>query len=119
MALREAQVFTITANPTDPTNPGDIPDVPEPPIDYPPRIDSLNPVSVKKNTATTLQVTGDHFFVDSMINFNDADLVTTFVNEQTLRCGLSSSNTATRGSFPVYVSNPPGLDSNKATFTVT
>jgi hypothetical protein len=115
MALREAQVFTVTADPGG----GDIPDVPEEIPLPPPRIDSLTPSSTRKNTATPLQLTGANFTVDSQINFNGVNKVTTYLSPAQLRCTVTSAETANRGSLPVYVSDVDGQTSNVAVFSVT
>ncbi|NOT59237.1 MAG: hypothetical protein HOP19_03320, partial [Acidobacteria bacterium] len=87
-----------------------------------PRIASISPTSKQGGTgAFTLTVTGSGFVNESIVRWNGADRVTTFVNATQLTAAITADDIATAGtaSVTVYNSPPGGGISAAQTFTIT
>ena len=87
-----------------------------------PAITSLVPPSLPAGSSPqTLTVNGTGFVDSSTASFNGQSRATTFVSSTKLSIQLTSTDLATLGSYPVYVTNPAPLGgiSNTAEFTVT
>ncbi|SHI91508.1 hypothetical protein SAMN02745146_1901 [Hymenobacter daecheongensis DSM 21074] len=87
-----------------------------------PAITSLSPnTAVAGSAAFTLTVNGTGFITGSVVNFNGAALVTTFVSATQLTAAVPATAVATAGTYNVTVTNaaPGGGTSAAATFTVT
>ena len=65
-----------------------------------------------------LQLTGNNFVPGSVVRWNGADRVTTFVSTTQLNASIMSTDLATPGTMPVTVFNPDGSLSNAITFEV-
>lgn len=86
-----------------------------------PVISSLSPAAVTQGTgAVVVTINGSGFVPESVAWFDGSTRTTTFVNSGQIQMSLLASDTATVGSFNVYVVNPApgGGTSNTAAFTV-
>jgi hypothetical protein len=87
-----------------------------------PTISSISPASIAAGSiAFTLTVNGTNFVSNSVVNFNGAAKVTTFVSATQLTAQIQSLDVSTAGTPAVTVTNPTpgGGQSNPATFTIT
>jgi hypothetical protein len=83
-----------------------------------PIIDSLLPVSAEAGGKEfTLTVNGDNFLGNSMVRWNSANRLTTFVSSRQLTATITAADIATTGTSSVTVSNPDG-PSNAGIFTI-
>src|SRR5208283_340825 len=84
-----------------------------------PGVTSLSPTSALVGSSQfTLTVNGSQFNSSSVVQWNGADLTTTFVNANQVTAQVPASDLLAAGIFPVTVVNPGGSVSNAATFTV-
>lgn len=86
-----------------------------------PTLMSLSPANATAGgTAFTLTVNGTGFVSESVVNFNNAALTTTFVSATQLTAAVPASALTTAGTFNVIVTNPaPGGGTSSAqVFTV-
>jgi subtilase family serine protease len=81
-------------------------------------ITSLNPASGYTNTSFTLTVNGAGFVSGSVVDWNGAALATTYVSPNQLTAQVTTTQTATAGTYPVTVVNPGPTTSNAVNFTV-
>jgi hypothetical protein len=87
-----------------------------------PTITSISPTSIAAGSiAFTLTVNGTNFVSNSVVSFNGAPKLTTFVSATQLTAQLQSLDVETAGNAPVVVNNPTpgGGQSNSVTFTIT
>ena len=87
-----------------------------------PVITSINPTGVAAGSpAFTLNVYGSNFTINSIVRWNGADLVTTFVNSGQLNAQVPAGNVAAPGSANITVYNPPpgGGTSNTVVFQIS
>lgn len=87
-----------------------------------PAVASLSPGSLPAGSPPQpLTVNGTGFVSSSTVNYNGQNRATTFVSSTKLTIQLTSTDLATSGSYPVYVTNPSpqGGTSNIVDFTVT
>jgi photosystem II stability/assembly factor-like uncharacterized protein len=83
-----------------------------------PAISSLSPASVTAGAAQfTLTVTGSNFASGAVVEWNGANLTTTFVSSTELTATVPASDVASAGTATVTVSTG-GLTSNPFTFTI-
>lgn len=75
-----------------------------------PTLTNINPGSVTAGSGDfTLTMTGANFGVDSVVRWNGADRVTTFVNHQELTALITAADIASAGTASITVFNPaPG-----------
>ena len=86
-----------------------------------PATSSISPASIYAGSlGFTMTVTGTGFVPVSVVRFNGAGRVTTFVSETELRADILASDLTTAGTFNIKVFNPApgGGESNAQTFTV-
>ena len=87
---------------------------------YRPRVFSLSPNTCATGaTVATVTVTGSYFVTGAIVNFNGTNKATTFVNATTLTFAVTSTDSASAGTKPVYVLNTDGQTSATLFFTVT
>jgi hypothetical protein len=87
-----------------------------------PAITSLSPTQQAAGSAAeTLTVTGTGFITSSTVTYNGVQHTATVTSATQLSIGLTSTDLAAQGSFPVIVTNPSpgGGASNSSPFTVT
>jgi uncharacterized protein (TIGR03437 family) len=97
------QTFTITAS----NNPA-------------PTLTSISPSTVLAGGATfTLTLTGTNFIPSSVVRINNADRLTTFVNNTTLTVSINASEITTAGTRSVVVFNPAPGGGTSAAQTLT
>jgi len=87
-----------------------------------PQVTMLSPSGMFADASSfTLQVTGLNFVPQSIITFNNANQVTSFVNSTTLFASIDSSNIVSAGTAQVGVLNPPpgGGASNTLPFIIS
>ncbi len=85
-----------------------------------PLINSLSPNTIEAGSADfALTVTGSNFKPGAVVSFNGQSLVTTYSSATSLIATVPAATVATAGSYPVAVTNPGGVGSPAATFTVT
>ncbi|MBA4192194.1 MAG: hypothetical protein C0467_29835, partial [Planctomycetaceae bacterium] len=89
-------------------------------VQYPvPTVTSINPSSLNEGSPATLTVVGTGFGIGSVVKWNGTNLVTTYVNRNTLTAALpvslAESGTA---SVTVFSPTPGGGTSNATNFTV-
>ena len=83
-----------------------------------PTISSINPTSGTAGSSFTLTVTGTNFVSGSTIQWNGTGIATTYVSVTQLTGQVTSSNTASAGTYPIAVINPGPQTSNSVNFTV-
>ncbi|MFN0109326.1 MAG: hypothetical protein ACKVZH_10780 [Blastocatellia bacterium] len=86
-----------------------------------PRITSIDPTSIMGGSeAFMLTVVGTNFTQNSVVRFNGAPLVTTFVNNTQLKGAVTAANIATPGtaSITVFTPTPGGGTSNALLLTI-
>jgi hypothetical protein len=87
-----------------------------------PVITSLSPsTAVLNSAATTMTVAGTGFTANSTVQWNAANLTTTYTSSTQLQASIPAANLTTAGSFSITVVNPAGEGgtSAAATFSVT
>jgi len=87
-----------------------------------PTVSSLSPASTLMGSqAFTLTVTGTNFVPNSVVQWNGANLATTYVSNTQLTASVSASNVVKPGNVPVTVATPaPGGGTSSAVqFAVT
>jgi hypothetical protein len=87
-----------------------------------PTITTISPTSIAAGSiAFTLTVNGTNFVSNSVVNFNGAAKLTTFVSATQLTAQIQSLDVSTAGTPAVTVTNPTpgGGTSNSVTFTIT
>lgn len=97
------------------------PTIPPPILNPVPTITSVSPTSVTAGaTATTLDVKGTNFLAGSVVNWNNAPLVTTLVSSTEITAALPAADLTGSSASLVTVNNPaPGGGSSAAvTFDV-
>jgi hypothetical protein len=73
-----------------------------------PSVSSVTPASATAGSASlVLVVNGNHFQRNSTIQWNDADLPTTFVNENQLQATVTADDLAKAAEVKVTVVSPP------------
>ena len=77
------------------------------------------PVTWQGGPSFTLYVSGNGFVSGSQVQWNGANLATTFVNSAQLEAQVDASQIATPGTAIVKVLNPDSTLSNSVTFTIT
>ena len=83
-----------------------------------PTVASINPTSGTAGSSFTLTVTGTNFVSGSTIQWNGTGIATTYVSATQLTGQVTSSNTASAGTYPIAVINPGPQTSNSVNFTV-
>jgi hypothetical protein len=84
-----------------------------------PGVTVISPTSdVVGASAFTLTVNGTAFNSSSVVQWNGADLATTFVSATQVTAQVPASDLLTAGTIPISVVNPGSSVSNSATFTV-
>jgi hypothetical protein len=84
-----------------------------------PGVTSISPTSATVGaSAFTLTVNGTAFNSSSVVQWNGADLTTTFVSATQVTAQVPASDLLTAGTIPVTVVNPGSSVSNSATFTI-
>lgn len=86
-----------------------------------PTIASVDPSSVEEGSeGFTLTVTGSGFIEESVVRWNDADRVTTYVSGAELEAAILEADVADAGTATVSVNNPSpgGGNSNGVEFTI-
>ena len=84
-----------------------------------PQITALVPSFITAGSpGFVLQVSGNNFVPGSVVRWNGADRVTTFVSVTQLNASVMSVDLATPRTIPVTVSNPDGSLSNEMVFEV-
>lgn len=85
-----------------------------------PTITSISPTSAAVNAPDfTLTVTGTNFIASSYVEWNSNALTTTYVSSTKLTAIVPKSLLTAAGAASVEVYNPPGYESNSASFTIT
>src|SRR2546429_151539 len=83
-----------------------------------PIITALQPVSVEAgNSAFSLTVNVDNFLNGSVVRWNGANRLTTFISAKQLTAAISPADITSPGMISVNVATPDGI-SNAATFTI-
>ncbi len=87
-----------------------------------PVLSSINPNSIKAGSpGFTLNLTGSNFVTGSSVLFNNTPVSVTFVDSTHLTASIPATAVATKGTYPVVVTNPGpgGGTSGSINFTVT
>ena len=86
-----------------------------------PTLTSTNPSSATAGSlGFNLTVTGTNFVIgNSLVNFNGAGTITTFVSSTQLTAAIPSGDITSNGNFNVFVINPGQVQSGNVIFNVT
>jgi hypothetical protein len=85
-----------------------------------PLITSLAPSTIEAGSADfALAVAGSAFKPGAVVSFNGQNLATTYNSSASLLATVPAAAITTAGSYPIVVTNPGGIASPAATFSVT
>ncbi|MCX6752733.1 MAG: 6-bladed beta-propeller, partial [Candidatus Nomurabacteria bacterium] len=74
---------------------------------YTPEINTISPnIKFLNDTGVTIDVSGNDFNSDSVVNFNNSPRVTYFDTSSHLTADLTGADFSTLGTFPITVTNP-------------